>query len=205
MIIEAMVAAPLVAFGMTHPEGHDFLGRAQQAGMMLLNLCLRPSLMLIGLFAGGILCHVAMSFWVYSFSGFVADIFYHSGPIDGQASGVLSSVGTAMSNIIRDPAAGGGLTVLFIPLALFVIFLVVFTGGVYVITINSFSLIHHLPEYVGGWIGIQQHGPNAQQMAESVKGIGSAAGEKLGGFLQTRPGEHKKKDKTKHAAELKND
>ena len=29
-VIEAMVAAPLVAMGVTHPEGHDLLGRVSK-------------------------------------------------------------------------------------------------------------------------------------------------------------------------------
>src|SRR6202041_1577984 len=51
IVIEAMVAAPLVAMGITHPENHDFLGRSQQAVMLLLSVFLRPALMVIGLFA----------------------------------------------------------------------------------------------------------------------------------------------------------
>ena len=38
MVIEAMAAMPLVALGLTHPEGHDFLGKAEQAMMLLLGV-----------------------------------------------------------------------------------------------------------------------------------------------------------------------
>ena len=48
-ILEAMVAAPLIALGLTHPEGHDFLGKAEQAIMLLLGIFLRPVLMVVGL------------------------------------------------------------------------------------------------------------------------------------------------------------
>ena len=37
-VIEAMVAAPLIAFGVTHPDGHDFLGQGQKAVMLLLGV-----------------------------------------------------------------------------------------------------------------------------------------------------------------------
>lgn len=47
-VIESMVAAPLVALGMTLPEGHEIYGRAEPAYMMLINLFLRPSLMILG-------------------------------------------------------------------------------------------------------------------------------------------------------------
>ncbi len=48
--VEAMVAGPIIALGILSPGGqHDILGRAEPALMQLLNLFLRPSLMIIGL------------------------------------------------------------------------------------------------------------------------------------------------------------
>ena len=47
-LIEAVVAAPLIAVGITHPEGHDFLGQAQQSFMLLLLVFLRPVLIVLG-------------------------------------------------------------------------------------------------------------------------------------------------------------
>ncbi len=61
-VIEAMVAAPLVAFGMSHPEGHDFMGRAEQALMLVLGVFLRPTLMIIGYLVGTIMVYVTSSF-----------------------------------------------------------------------------------------------------------------------------------------------
>ena len=58
-VLEAMVAAPLVCLGLTHPEGHDFLGEAKQAMMLLLGVFIIPVLMVIGLFASTILSYVA--------------------------------------------------------------------------------------------------------------------------------------------------
>lgn len=178
LVIEAMVAAPLVAFGMTHPEGHDFLGRAQQAGMLLLGVFLRPSLMLLGLFAGGILCYVMMSFWVYAFSGFAADIFYPSGTISGASPGVLDSVGMAMGHVMNEPV-GTGFAILFIPIIVFILFLVVFTMGVYTITVNSFSLVYHLPDYVWAWIGAPNPHTSTAQMVETAKGGVTGVGQEL--------------------------
>lgn len=60
-VIEAMIAAPLVALGMTHPEGHDMMGKSEQALMLLLNVFLRPILMIIGLIGGMILSYVALT------------------------------------------------------------------------------------------------------------------------------------------------
>jgi len=60
IVIETLVAAPIVALGLTHPEGHDLMGASQQALMLLLNVFLRPILMIIGLFAGMILSKIGL-------------------------------------------------------------------------------------------------------------------------------------------------
>lgn len=73
-VIEAMVAAPLVALGVTHPEGHDLLGKSEQAIMLLLSVFLRPILMIIGLFAGMIVSRVALRFLNDGFFGIVFDV-----------------------------------------------------------------------------------------------------------------------------------
>ncbi|MGB6976553.1 MAG: type IVB secretion system protein DotA [Gammaproteobacteria bacterium] len=59
-VLEAMVAAPLVALGITHPEGHDLMGKAEQATMLLLSVFLRPILMIIGFMAAILLSWVAI-------------------------------------------------------------------------------------------------------------------------------------------------
>jgi defect-in-organelle-trafficking protein DotA len=73
-VIEAMVAAPLVALGITHPEGHDLLGKSEQAIMLLLSVFLRPILMIIGLFAGMIVSRVVLRFLNTGFFGIVFDV-----------------------------------------------------------------------------------------------------------------------------------
>jgi defect in organelle trafficking protein DotA len=59
-VIESMIAAPIVALGVIHPEGHDFWGKAEPAVMLVLNVFLRPSLMLFGLIAGMLLSFVGV-------------------------------------------------------------------------------------------------------------------------------------------------
>ena len=51
MVIETMVAGPIVALGMTSP-GQETLGKSQGAILMLLNVFLRPSLMVMGMVFG---------------------------------------------------------------------------------------------------------------------------------------------------------
>lgn len=79
-LIEAMVAAPLIAVGITHPEGHDFLGQAQQSFMLLLMVFLRPIIILLGLitalaifYAASYLFHLGfISFVVFAIDGVVS-------------------------------------------------------------------------------------------------------------------------------------
>ena len=47
-VAESLVAAPLVAMGLTHPEGHDLLGKAEQSLMLMLGIFIRPATILIG-------------------------------------------------------------------------------------------------------------------------------------------------------------
>ena len=60
VVIEAMAAAPLVALGVTHPEGHDWLGKSEQAVMLLLSVFLRPALMILGLLSAMLLSTIML-------------------------------------------------------------------------------------------------------------------------------------------------
>ncbi len=59
-VIESMVAAPIVAIGLMHPEGHEAFGKAEQGIMLMLNVFLRPSMMIIGLITGIMLSYVGL-------------------------------------------------------------------------------------------------------------------------------------------------
>jgi defect in organelle trafficking protein DotA len=189
-VIEALVAAPLVALGITHPDGHDFLGKSTHAVMLLVGLFLRPVLMLIGLFASMILCQVSLSLVLYSFSGFVADLFYFIQPINTPIAGdpVLAAAGKNMFNVLAE-SRGSGLGALVTMLLVFPLLLGVFTMVVYTATVTCFSLIHHLPDYVMSWIGgPQSHVPNAQGMVDQVKqSMSGMAGKLAEGVSHSKP------------------
>lgn len=180
-VIEAMVAAPLICFGLTHPEGHDFLGEAKQAGMLLLSVFLRPALMVMGLIGAMILSYVSLRLLIYTFSGFATDLFYISGPLlsgpsSGGASGsILGAAGTLMNNAMHD-SLGSSLMGSAMCLLVFPLTLIVFTTLVYLITTQCFSLIFALPDNILRWIGGPQHASQAAQMAQQLQGtIGGAA------------------------------
>lgn len=50
-VVESMIAAPLIALGMVMPEGHEIYGKADPAIMLLLNMFMRPALMVMGFIA----------------------------------------------------------------------------------------------------------------------------------------------------------
>ncbi len=59
-VIEGMVAAPIVGIGIMHPEGHDIFGKGEQALMLLLNMFLRPPLMVFGLITSIMMVYVSV-------------------------------------------------------------------------------------------------------------------------------------------------
>tara|TARA_B100000989_G_scaffold295964_1_gene278174 strand:- start:19017 stop:21284 length:2268 start_codon:yes stop_codon:yes gene_type:complete len=62
LVIEAMAAAPILALGILHPEGqHEVYGKAEPGIYLLINVFLRPPLMIIGLFAAYLLMFAAVS------------------------------------------------------------------------------------------------------------------------------------------------
>lgn len=60
IVFEAMIAAPVVALGMMHHEGHDMYGKAEPAVMLILNVFLRPSLTVLGFIGAMLFTHVAI-------------------------------------------------------------------------------------------------------------------------------------------------
>jgi defect-in-organelle-trafficking protein DotA len=68
LVVGIMVGAPLIALGITHPEGHKFWGKVEQAIMKIVDLFLRPTLMILGLIFGMILCFVVFNFFNYAYN-----------------------------------------------------------------------------------------------------------------------------------------
>lgn len=166
-VIEAMVAAPLVALGLTHPEDHDFLGKAQQAVMLLLSVFLQPALLVVGLIAGMIFSYVSFELLIYSFSGFIVDIMRDS----SQLTTSTNMLGAVMGSKLYEDAG-----ILIQPLLL-----VVFCMISYVLLTQCYSLIHVLRDNVMRWIGVQPNSlPNPEQLAGEVKGAVTGYGKQTG-------------------------
>lgn len=186
VVIEAMIAAPLIALGLTHPEGHDFLGQSQQAMMLMVAVFLRPVLVVIGLIISMIVSYVALKIINYGFSGIILSIGLG---LWGGTSGTFGSAISHTGNVgvgvgIAEPlllayhnsaGVGGFLLRLLIVLPAFIC---LYALIVYQVINQSFRLISDIPNGVFKWIGVQaQLGGQAFNPAEATRGIeGSAQG-----------------------------
>lgn len=147
-VIEAMVAAPLVALGVTHPEGHDLLGQSQQAVMLLVSVFVRPASIIIGFFGGIILTYISMRIFNL---GFLHVLSNYVATFGADASSASPSVTLSMYVGILG-------------------MLIVYTYAAMSVVDQCFSLIYQLPEKIMRWIGGPQEQSQAAQRLGEVKG-----------------------------------
>ncbi|MFZ4076400.1 MAG: type IVB secretion system protein DotA [Legionellaceae bacterium] len=157
-VIEAMVAAPLVALGISHPEGHDALGKGEQGFMILLNVFLRPGLMVIGYLIAIALSYVGV--WL----------------INAGYQNVL--------NFLQSEDFWGATSAYNIWSNIFGYFFGAFIYTMMYLTIveKSFGLIASLPDEILTYIGGQasNKGRETQQWAEGVKTKAGELGKSMG-------------------------
>jgi defect-in-organelle-trafficking protein DotA len=174
-VIEAMVAAPIVALGIAHPEGHDALGKSEQGMMILLNVFLRPGMMIIGYIAG-----IALSFvgvWIMN-AGFQNVLDYL---VSDKMWGAKDT--TSISDVPWASYFGE-----FFGALMYVMMYLT-------IVEKAFTLIAVLPDKVLRWIGGQPEGVGQETMqwTEGTKGkIGD------GGKATNEGGEKMMKQATGH-------
>lgn len=158
LVLESMVAAPLVALGVTHPEGHDLLGKSDQAIMLLLGVFLKPVLLIIGLLAGIILTFVAANLFDAG--------FFH-----------------LMYGQLTDSSSGGSGGAQFVVI---IGMLVIYTMTMMAIVDQCFSLIYVLPDKITRWIGGHPEQSAEGGMLQQVKsGYEGKVGEGAQGGGQT--------------------
>lgn len=144
-VIEAMVAAPIVALGVAHPEGHDALGKSEQGLMILLNVFLRPAMMVIGYISAIALSYVGI--WLMN-AGF-QNVF----------------------DYMKSGSGWGDATMPWAYIFGFFFTSLLYTTTYLTIVQKSFTLIAVLPDKVLRWIGGQgeQTGQETMQWAEEGK------------------------------------
>lgn len=187
-VLEAMIASPIIALGLAHPQGHDILGRAEVGLMLILGVFMRPIAMLLGFIIGIMLSYVGLELLNYGFVGIFLDAFANF-----DVSGLVS------------PA----MTKLVVLMGMMIIY-VFFVLGV---LNQSYALIYILPDKLLRWIGGQAEHSTVGQALEQVKGKTDQSGQQIGqgagdtpsstlqsglrpsGGLQLQQGESKKDDK----------
>lgn len=184
-VIEAMVAAPIVALGVTHPEGHDAFGKGEAAIMLLMNVFLRPAMMIIGYISGIALSYVSV--WVLN-AGFDQAISFVQAPQDKmgwmQAASNLVP-GASLNNAIPgmqngngiggNAAEGSGSGGYSDWAGIFAFFfaILIYTTMYLTLVQKAFTLISYLPDKVLRWIGGSPESlgsESAQWGDEMVKG-----------------------------------
>lgn len=150
-VIEAMVAGPIIALGILSPGGQsEIMGRSQGAIDILLNIFLRPTLMIFGMMLGMLLSYVVISFINAAFLGVVGDI--------------------------ATTVSGGGGNMGLIEILMFIMAYAFFI----ITALNKcFSLIGLIPDKILRWIGGPTEDYGGAREAEEIKG-GVAAGGQAG-------------------------
>ncbi|STX52532.1 defect in organelle trafficking protein DotA [Legionella busanensis] len=167
-VVEAMVAAPIVALGVTHPEGEGPFGKGEQAIMILMNVFLRPSMMIIGYIAAIALSYVSV--WVIN-AGFSNVLSY----LQNNQTTFSFSNDIDPNNIIKPDSNLGysgwaGVYAYFFSI-------IIYTTMYLTVVQKAFTLIVVLPDKVLRWIGGQAEsaGQETVQWTEDTKGkVGEA-------------------------------
>ncbi|HHF7349141.1 TPA: type IVB secretion system protein DotA [Legionella feeleii] len=198
VVIEAMVAAPIVALGVTHPEGNEAFGKGEHAIMILLNVFLRPAMMIIGYIAAISLSYVSV--WIIN-SGFANALVFIQGATSGSGgvnwnysySGDAQSAYQQASNMSSMGTGYSGWAGIYG----FFFSVLIYTTMYLIVVQKAFTLITYLPDKVLRWIGGQPEsiGQEAAQWGEEAKKQVSEGGsattkgsqqmdQQLGGYAQ---------------------
>lgn len=170
-VLETMVAAPIIAFGIIIPEGHPVFGKSVDSLMMGFSIFIRPMLIIMGLFAAIILSTEGMRLVNYGF------VYYL----------------TQMQRVITPTLW----TEIFAYFFYFTFYMTLCNG----IVTKSCSLIYAFADsitlYLGG--GLQQSfgSGTAAEIGGQIQSQGKEGGEATKGGLQevrTKPGKKKESD-----------
>ncbi len=185
-VIEAMVAAPIVALGVTHPEGHQAFGKGDQAIMLLLNVFLRPSMMIFGYIFGIMMTYVGV--WILN-SGFSmvisdiqglniddstkdskGDIYRGAGAAVAAATGNIAAAGAAVAGSL---SGTNKIYTQWTGTFFYFFSILIYSSAYMTIAQKSFQLIFMLPDRILRWLsgGVQESlgGEIAKSMSDEVQ------------------------------------
>lgn len=198
-VIEAMVAAPIVALGITHPEGHDAFGKGEAAIMILMNVFLRPAMMIIGYISAIALSYVGV--WILN-AGFDHAISFIQGgdaQSSGQGWGLVNPFGG--SSQAQGSGSGESKYAEWAGIYAFFFSILSYTTMYLIVVQKSFTLISYLPDKVLRWIGgsPESIGEQTAGWGDELKSVGKEAGtatqgaqaqidKQIGGYAQKAVG-----------------
>lgn len=154
--LETIVAAPIVAVGLIHPDGqHQVWGKAEPAIMLIINMFLRPSLMVIGMAAGVILSFISVQFVNFGYE-------------------------QAMSSLLGSASMNNRNGVTWVEATMF---LTTYVGLILACVNKSFSVIDALPDTVMRWIsgGEGTKFGGGQEAMQKLQGSQESSGQKAAG------------------------
>lgn len=186
-VIEAMVAAPIVALGITHPEGNDAFGKGEHAIMILMNVFLRPSMMIIGFISAISLSYVGV--WILN-AGYdhAVSFIQRATPSDLSISTAAAQFGGQMglTNETTMNGSGTGQYVEWAGIYAFFFSVLIYVSMYLIIVQKSFTLISYLPDKVLRWIGGNpesigsESGQWGEEMKQGVKDAGKETSQAQG-------------------------
>jgi hypothetical protein len=154
-VAEALVAAPLVGLGITHPEGHDLLGKAEQAVILLLGVFIRPITILFGLFMAILTSQVIFKIFNIAFAAVAVQVI---------ADAMTNNANQV--NLMLGIVVGGTL--------------LVYVYAMISIIEQSYALIYQVPDRILRWVGGPQDQSMVGQLAEQAKGESQQAAGQVG-------------------------
>lgn len=173
LCVEAVIAGPLWAFGHMRMEGQGFTGGVGGTGyMIVLNIIMRPSLMLIGLIASMSLMKVFVMIVDETFIPAVSGLQQYAGITVGGYGGVTAKL----------------------------FFLAIYGGLIYYMCTKAFHLITQVPDRVLKWIGGGDQLGEHEGVRQIGSMAAAAAGGATGGMVGSMGG--KLADAGRQAAQL---
>ncbi len=156
--LETIVAAPIVAIGVLHPDGqHPVLGKAEPAIMLMVNMFLRPGLIVLGFIAGIILSWISIQFINFGFETAVVNLLSNNSAT--QYAGI----------------SDGHHTVSGIEAMLFV---TTYVGLIMACVNKSFSVIEAIPNSLMRWIGHDARFEAGNDAMQKIQGSQESAAQK---------------------------
>ena len=164
-VIEAIVAAPIFALGVTTPEGEGLLGKGEHGLMLIINVFLRPSMMIIGFISSIGLSYV--SIWVMNKGFDIAGGFLKINGSEGHRNASADIYGLHWGDFP------------FAQLIGCMFYIVMYVSLYTTIIQKAFTLIFILPDKILRWIGghPESYGGETQQWLQE-------GGQKLDQFGQ---------------------